>query len=100
MQVLKDSYDMLGESWKDDTSKFLQMMILDGCFMLEIIRLATHNSLDYSADDPVFSSHGRLYMIPHIRRDMLLLENQLPMLVLYRLVAVESDGAKVHRSFA
>ena len=101
MQVLKDSYDMLDESWKNDTSKFLQLMILDGCFMLEIIRLAKPNSPEYSADDPVFSSHGRLYMIPHIRRDMLLLENQLPMLVLYRLVAVESDGsAKVHRSFA
>ncbi|KAG6781317.1 hypothetical protein POTOM_014211 [Populus tomentosa] len=94
MQVLKDSYDMLDESWKNDTSRFLQLMILDGCFMLEIIRPAKPDSSEYSADDPVFSSHGRLCMIPHIQRDMLLLENQLPMLVLYRLVAVESDGAK------
>ena len=99
IQVLKDSYDMLGESWKNDKSKFLQLMILDGCFMLEIIRLGTR-PLDDSANDPIFSSHGSLCMIPYIRRDMLLLENQLPMLVLYKLVGVESDGAKVHRSFA
>ncbi|KAJ6705227.1 PROTEIN putative (DUF247)-RELATED-RELATED [Salix purpurea] len=93
IQVLKDSYDMLGESWKNDKGKFLQLMILDGCFMLEIIRLGTR-PLDDSADDPIFSSHGSLCMIPYIRRDMLLLENQLPMLVLYKLVGVESDGAK------
>ncbi|KAF9689058.1 hypothetical protein SADUNF_Sadunf01G0052300 [Salix dunnii] len=93
-QVLRDSYDMLGESWKDDKNKFLQMMILDGCFTLEIIRLATHSLDGYAANDPVFSSHGRLYVAPYIRRDMLLLENQLPMLVLYKLVALESDGAQ------
>uniref|UniRef100_A0A6N2JZF7 Uncharacterized protein n=1 Tax=Salix viminalis TaxID=40686 RepID=A0A6N2JZF7_SALVM len=93
IQVLKDSYDMLGESWKNDKSKFLQLMILDGCFMLEIIRPGTR-PLDDSADDPIFSSHGSLCMIPYIRRDLLLLENQLPMLVLYKLVGVDSDGAK------
>ena len=61
--------------------------------MLEIIRLATvHSSLDdYAANDPVFSSHGRLYLAPYIRRDMLLLENQLPMLVLYKLASLERE---------
>jgi hypothetical protein len=53
----------------------------------------------YAANDPIFSSHGRLYIAPSIRRDMFLLENQLPMLVLYKLVALESDGAQVHSSF-
>ena len=99
IQVLKDSYDMLGESWKDDKKKFLRLMILDGCFMLEIIRLATQSLDGYAANDPIFSSHGRLYIAPSIRRDMFLLENQLPMLVLYKLVALESDGAQVHSSF-
>ncbi|KAL9369671.1 hypothetical protein Peur_040870 [Populus x canadensis] len=94
IQVLKDSYDMLGESWKDDKNKFLRLMILDGCFMLEIIRLASHSLDGYAANDPIFSSHGRLYIAPYIRRDMLLLENQLPMLVLYKLFALESNGAQ------
>lgn len=94
VQDLKDSYDQLDKSWKDDTSKFLQLMILDGCFMVEIMRLAIQPSNTYAADDPIFSSHGRVYTVPFIKRDMLIVENQLPMLVLYKLVAVESDGTK------
>jgi hypothetical protein len=96
VQDLKDSYDQLDKSWNDDTGKFLQLMILDGCFMLEIMRLAIQPSNDYVADDPVFSIHGRVYVAPFIRRDMLIVENQLPMLVLYKLVATESDGEKVY----
>jgi hypothetical protein len=96
VQDLKDSYDQLDKSWKDDTSKFLQLMILDGCFMVEIMRVAIQPSNNYAADDPIFSSHGRVYTVPFIKRDMLIVENQLPMLVLYKLVAVESDGTKVY----
>ena len=96
VQDLKDSYDQLDKSWKDDTSKFLQLMILDGCFMVEIMRLAIQLSNEYAADDPIFSSHGRVYTVPFIKRDMLIVENQLPMLVLYKLVAVESNGTKVY----
>ncbi|KAG6788054.1 hypothetical protein POTOM_004107 [Populus tomentosa] len=94
VQDLKDSYDQLDKSWNDDTGKFLQLMVLDGCFLLEIIRLAIQPSNDYAADDPVFSFHGRVYVAPFIRRDMLIVENQVPMLVLYKLVATESDGEK------
>ncbi|KAJ6705226.1 hypothetical protein OIU79_010017 [Salix purpurea] len=99
VQDLRDSYDQLDKSWEDDTNKFLQLMILDGCFMLEIMYLATAQSSEtYAADDPVFSSHGKVYMVPFIRRDMLIVENQLPMLVLYKLAAIESDGRKNEES--
>ncbi|XP_039158826.1 UPF0481 protein At3g47200-like [Eucalyptus grandis] len=47
---------------------------------------------DYVLNDPIFSYHGFLYMMNDIWKDMSMLENQLPMLVLERLVAVESDG--------
>ncbi|KAJ8759914.1 hypothetical protein K2173_010060 [Erythroxylum novogranatense] len=73
VQVLKDCYDQLDVSWQEDTDGFLQLMILDGCFMLELLRL---------------------YIMPYIRRDMLMLENQLPILLLNKLMAVESDKAK------
>ncbi|KAF8020572.1 hypothetical protein BT93_G1107 [Corymbia citriodora subsp. variegata] len=82
---------------------FLELMITDGCFMLEILRTATQKGTQvrqevtrekdgYVVNDPIFSEHGKLHIMPYIKRDMLMLENQLPMLVLERLVAVESNG--------
>lgn len=92
---LKESYNMVHSVPKDVTDIFLQTMILDGCFMLEILRTASHVLDDYAPNDPIFSNHGRLHVVPYIKRDMLMLENQLPMLVLEKLVAVEHDKAKV-----
>ncbi|XP_031490589.1 UPF0481 protein At3g47200-like [Nymphaea colorata] len=82
-------------------SSFAKMMVIDGCFMLEILRMRKGTG-DYSPSDPIFSSHGMLYALPYIKRDMLMLENQIPLLVLDRLVAVEtgkprSEEGHVHR---
>uniref|UniRef100_A0A0D9W3G2 Uncharacterized protein n=1 Tax=Leersia perrieri TaxID=77586 RepID=A0A0D9W3G2_9ORYZ len=74
-----------------DSASFVRLMVMDGCFMLEVVRAATaraHN--DYEKDDPVFGWHGIVNTMPYVRRDMLLLENQLPLLVLHKLVTVES----------
>ncbi|XP_030513798.1 UPF0481 protein At3g47200-like [Rhodamnia argentea] len=95
---LEESYDTLDPKWMEGGGKgvaglFLQLMITDGCFMLEILRTTSQEANDYAPNDPIFSNHGKLYVLPNIRRDMLLLENQLPMLVLDRLVAV-CDGKK------
>ncbi|XP_065853466.1 UPF0481 protein At3g47200-like [Euphorbia lathyris] len=94
VQLLKDSYDPLDADWQEDTDGFLQMMILDGCFMIEILRVATDVLDDYDANDPVFSNHGKLYIMPYVMRDMLMLQNQLPMLLLDRLLAVECGQEK------
>ncbi|XP_057773946.1 UPF0481 protein At3g47200-like [Salvia miltiorrhiza] len=115
-QDLMDAYDQLPPHWHD-THKFLQLMIVDGCFILEILRAAApttqarpqpppppsapshsqpqahHQSpvRDYAANDPIFSNHGKLYIVPYLKRDMLMLENQLPMPLLEKLVAVQND---------
>lgn len=92
---LEDSYDNLDQKWKEGTGgKFLELMITDGCFMLEIMGATTTEKIknDYAPNDPIFSTHRLAYITPYIRRDMLLLENQLPMLVLYQLVAIANDG--------
>ncbi|KAI3412364.1 Glycerophosphodiester phosphodiesterase [Psidium guajava] len=95
---LEESYEALDPKWKEGGSegagRFLELMITDGCFMLEILKMGTEVVDGYAPNDPIFSNHGKLYIMPYIRRDMLMLENQLPMLVLYRLVTVESDGKK------
>ncbi|XP_010250414.1 PREDICTED: UPF0481 protein At3g47200-like [Nelumbo nucifera] len=96
VQQLKDCYDSLASDWHQDTNKFLQLMLLDGCFMLEVLRtdqIGTSDDDDdddYPSNDPIFSRHGTLHFMPYIRRDMLMIENQLPMLVLEKLLAVET----------
>jgi hypothetical protein len=55
------------------------MMILDGCFILEIARECKG---DYDDNDPIFGYTGNHNMLPYILRDMLILENQIPMMVL------------------
>ncbi|KAI3944751.1 hypothetical protein MKW92_003749 [Papaver armeniacum] len=99
---LIESYDWLDEATNNDfrdqhgnyTDKFLELMMLDGCFMLEILRTATRIIDDYASNDPIFSYHCKLNLMPYIRRDMLLLQNQLPMLVLDTLLDVEAREAR------
>ncbi|KAF8042230.1 hypothetical protein BT93_A0758 [Corymbia citriodora subsp. variegata] len=90
---LKDSYDKLDPTWNEGAGgQFLKLMIMDGCFMLEIMRNTVGEKRDYAHNDPIFNIQRLKYIAPYIGRDMLLMENQLPMLVLYELVKVESDG--------
>ncbi|KAJ4794997.1 hypothetical protein LUZ62_046243 [Rhynchospora pubera] len=96
---LQDSYQKLDERWIKDRDGFVQLMIVDGCFMLEVMCKSTNTVFkystpgtrssveDYAPNDPIFSAHGMLYTVPYIKRDMLMLENQLPLLVLERLIA-------------
>ncbi|KAI4381313.1 hypothetical protein MLD38_007394 [Melastoma candidum] len=91
---LMGCYDPLDPHWKGNEESFLRLMILDGCFMLEILRTEAQSLVDYAANDPIFSNHGKLYIMPFLRRDMLMIENQLPISLLERLVAVETDRKK------
>nr|BAF98606.1 CM0545.450.nc [Lotus japonicus] len=86
VQELRNSYKPLDPIWVEDTPKFLQLMILDGCFMLEIFRV-NHNINDYADNDPVF---GNIYVRLNLKCDMSLLENQLPMKVLHTLLEFET----------
>ncbi|KAF0897016.1 hypothetical protein E2562_031316 [Oryza meyeriana var. granulata] len=99
-EQLETAYLDLGDEWRSGEAareRFLEMMIVDGCFLLEVMRTAAGKHVeDYAANDPIFSRHGVLYMVPYIRRDMLMLENQLPLLVLERLLAVETERSNVH----
>ncbi|CAL4992496.1 unnamed protein product [Urochloa decumbens] len=89
-------YPDLGDRWRgvEGRERFLEMMVVDGCFLLEVMRAAglheRNTGGDYAPDDPVFSHHGVLYVVPYIRRDMIMLENQVPLLLLQKLVAVET----------
>lgn len=70
------------------SNDFAEMMVLDGCFMLEIFRGTAEGfkKLGYARNDPVFSMRGTMHAI---RRDMVMLENQIPLFVLDTLLSLQ-----------
>uniref|UniRef100_A0A0D9Y023 Uncharacterized protein n=1 Tax=Leersia perrieri TaxID=77586 RepID=A0A0D9Y023_9ORYZ len=86
---LMDAYDNLDPKWREPAGRerFVEMMVLDGCFLLEMWKGLSRKEApyDYAPNDPVFSLHGMLFLWVGIRCDMLVIENQIPMLALFRL---------------
>ncbi|XP_057449556.1 UPF0481 protein At3g47200 [Lotus japonicus] len=70
------------------SNEFVEMLVLDGCFVLELFRGATEGfkELGYSRNDPIFAMRGSMHSI---HRDMIMLENQLPLFVLDRLLGLQ-----------
>ncbi|KAL5574611.1 hypothetical protein UlMin_016310 [Ulmus minor] len=53
------------------SNEFVEMMVLDGCFVLELFR--------YPKNDPIFAMRGSMHSI---QRDMIMLENQIHLFIL------------------
>uniref|UniRef100_A0ACD5Y964 Uncharacterized protein n=1 Tax=Avena sativa TaxID=4498 RepID=A0ACD5Y964_AVESA len=94
-EKLEEAYGHdLSDEWKGESNRerFVEMMVMDGCFMLELLAIQDdcdkpfHS--DYDMHDPIFS---RRSMWPVIRSDMLALENQLPLLLLQKLMSVQES---------
>ena len=76
------SYDKLDDKWKTKPAKFLELMILDGCLFMQVL-LKPSSLWMLSLEDVV--------------RDMLLLENQLPMKLLDKLCSMlMREGEQEH----
>ncbi|XP_020584732.1 UPF0481 protein At3g47200-like [Phalaenopsis equestris] len=82
--------------WRKETDEFLKLMIVDGCFALEVMlvekRSAAGEQSDYDSHDRVFGVQNKNYVFPYLKRDMLLLENQIPLLALTTLAAIDGSG--------
>lgn len=59
---------------KLDHSEFVEMMLLDGCFIVEFLL-----RLEEKMEDEL---HAMIWLVPQIQYDILLLENQLPFFIL------------------
>ncbi|XP_030532087.1 UPF0481 protein At3g47200-like [Rhodamnia argentea] len=70
------------------STEFVEMMVLDGCFVIELFQGVAEGfeTLGYPPHDPVFSMRGP---VNAIQRDMILLENQIPFLILNRLYGLQ-----------
>ncbi|PKU82917.1 UPF0481 protein [Dendrobium catenatum] len=102
LQVEEDNEDCLKcgqyrrRDWLKEKDEFLKIMITDSCFALEIMladkRFAAGEQSEYDSHDPVFGSERMIYVVPDLKRDMLLLENQLPLLALTTLASIDGSG--------
>ncbi|KAM3339001.1 putative protein isoform X1 [Capsicum galapagoense] len=77
-------YDDIEDLKKDTshTDQFLQMLLLDGCFVVEFIR-ELHKVYPPEEEKIIDTSVG--YIFDQLTRDLMLLENQLPFFVLNKL---------------
>ncbi|KAF5473606.1 hypothetical protein F2P56_010206 [Juglans regia] len=80
----KDARDSYSETIHLDSDEFLEMMILDGCFMLELFRKVNNPTL-FVEDDPLATM---AWILPFFYRDFLRLENQIPFFVLEKLFEI------------
>ncbi|XP_021735043.1 UPF0481 protein At3g47200-like [Chenopodium quinoa] len=89
MQELEDKARACYEGPLSLTSnEFVEMLVLDGCFILEFFRGYTEGfeNLGYERNDPIFAMRGMMYSI---RRDMMMIENQIPLFVLDKLILLQ-----------
>ncbi|KAL4582238.1 hypothetical protein LXL04_006782 [Taraxacum kok-saghyz] len=72
-----------------NSNDFVKMMVLDGCFILELFRGIKDGfeEIGYVKSDPVFAICGSL---DSIRRDLVKLENQIPFFILDELLAIQT----------
>ncbi|KAF8007668.1 hypothetical protein BT93_K1610 [Corymbia citriodora subsp. variegata] len=68
------------------SDEFVEMMVLDGCFVIEMLQGSAEGfkNLGYPPSDPIFSEQRG--SILQIRQDMIMLENQIPIFILNRLL--------------
>lgn len=87
--------------WCDeDNDAFTYLMILDGCFVLELLLGVSDRNVCcsssppasdccYDTNDPIFGSRAERHgVVTYVKLDMLLLENQIPLLILEKLIQI------------
>ncbi|KAJ6927570.1 hypothetical protein NC651_011568 [Populus alba x Populus x berolinensis] len=72
--------DCYSETISMSSHDFVEMMLLDSCFVLELLRNLNHSEDMIDEGDPIFT---RPWLIPILIRDLLKFENQLPYFLLY-----------------
>ncbi|XP_077228870.1 UPF0481 protein At3g47200-like [Tasmannia lanceolata] len=99
VEDLMGSYEQLDEKWRD-RNRFLQLMILDGSLLLEILQ-GIHFSVssNYAKNDPIFSKNALFKNKDVMMEDMLMIENQVPLMVLTTLLAIQKGRVNEANGF-
>ncbi|EXB37757.1 hypothetical protein L484_013795 [Morus notabilis] len=94
MKSMAEIEDRARESYSEviclTSDEFVEMMVLDGCFVIELFRKAA-NLVRFESDDPILTM---AWIIPFFYRDFLRLENQIPFFVLEKLFSLTKSPAE------
>lgn len=93
------SYEQVPQlgNWTPDD--FIKLMMVDGIFLLEFLNVLHGNRKgnDYADTDPIFGKRGHILNYNYVMEDLLLLENQVPCLVISILLTA-SEGWTVEET--
>ncbi|XVE48480.1 hypothetical protein DITRI_Ditri01bG0005200 [Diplodiscus trichospermus] len=83
MKAMEDlEQDARGCYWdkaeQHSSDQFVRMMLFDGCFIVELLRELKQNNFHHARS-------VKRWMLPTLRRDLIMLENQIPLFVLQKL---------------
>ncbi|XP_020878617.1 UPF0481 protein At3g47200 isoform X2 [Arabidopsis lyrata subsp. lyrata] len=74
--LIRDSYS---EELQLNQVELIDLMVLDGCFILMLFLMVSRKVLHKTFEDPIFMLR---WILPTLRSDLLLLENQVPLFLL------------------
>ncbi|KAG8362931.1 hypothetical protein BUALT_BualtUnG0022300 [Buddleja alternifolia] len=80
-ELCKEAQKCYAEPINLSDSKFIEMMVLDGCFIIELVRKSNMECLR-DRNDVLF---GMEWITSSLQRDLMLFENQIPFFVLRKL---------------
>ncbi|GLT33112.1 hypothetical protein SLA2020_077250 [Shorea laevis] len=86
----KEARECYAEEIDMSEEEFVEMLVLDGCFIIELLRKDA-NQVQKDRDDPIFSMSC---MLQFLYQDLILLENQIPWFVLECLFDLTSDPSR------
>nr|XP_011463027.1 PREDICTED: UPF0481 protein At3g47200-like [Fragaria vesca subsp. vesca] len=78
------------EQSKLNSKEFVKMMLIDGCFIIGLLRDSLQSDFEHTP------SIIQRWMLPTLRRDLIKLENQLPLFVLRKLFQLTQAGTTCH----
>ncbi|CAI9097804.1 OLC1v1034301C1 [Oldenlandia corymbosa var. corymbosa] len=76
-----EARERYAEGFQFNKDEFIEMLVLDGCFIIELFR-KFEGVVKYEPDDPLFSMS---WVLSFLLRDLIRLENQIPFFILRRL---------------
>ncbi|KAL5790508.1 hypothetical protein ACOSQ2_005396 [Xanthoceras sorbifolium] len=79
-----DIRECYSETNRFTSQELVEMMVLDGCFVIELVRKVV-KLVPIDPEDPIFKMD---WILPFVMRDLLKLENQIPFFVLEKLYEI------------